>query len=75
MHDDDPILRAVDVELDAVRPQLERAEKGGQGILGALAGRAAMPDQHRCCAIAHSGKRSTIIAIPCPTPMHIVARP
>ena len=62
-------------ELDPVRLQLERAKKGGKGIFRALARRAPMTDEQRPCARRHSAMRSTIIAMPWPTPMHIVARP
>ena len=63
------------VQLYPIGLQLERAEKGGKGVFGALAWRAAMPDQQRSRASGHSAMRWTIMAIPCPTPMHIVASP
>ena len=62
MNDEDAIAASVHIELDAIGAELECAQEGGQGVLGALARRAPVRDQKglrgRGVRVTAPGRRS-----------------
>ena len=66
VHHHRTVGRPVDIELNAIGPLLEGARKGGQGILEALARRAAMSDDLRYMHVC--SPRCVVVARPPDTP-------